>query len=150
MNQLIIKWNSYKVKFLIELKYLNYKLREVLGLKTIGYNKYNTLVLFKLLKKYELPFYSMHVVTTNQDLRTANLEEIHDYGLRLEKEEYLSIITNMQDEQVRIVVGENMSSLINDFQKSEIENLVQKRVSDGEILAGLEEGMKQVYFYISD
>ncbi|WP_298541416.1 hypothetical protein [uncultured Aquimarina sp.] len=150
MNQLIIKWNSYKVKFLIELKYLHYTLREVLGLKTIGYNKYNNLVLFKLLKKYELPFFSMHVATTNQDLRISNIEEIHDYGLRLEKEEYLSFITNMQDGQVRIVVGESMSSFINDFQKSEIENLVQKRFSNGEILAGLEEGMKQVYFYISN
>lgn len=150
MNQLIIKWNSYKVKLLIEMKYLVYKLKKTLGLRTIGYNKYNSLVLFKLLKKYELPFYSMHVAMTDQDLSNSNLEEIHDYGLRLEKEEYLSFIANTQNGQVRIVVGKNIKSFISDFQKSEIENQVQNRFNNGEIIAGLEEGMKRVYFYISN
>jgi len=139
-----LKYKFWQTKLIQEYKYLIYKTKAVLGIKTLGYDKFSGLILIRLLKRYKPSIYSMDIVSISDNLESVDLEYVHDYGLRLDKKEYLSIILNPNNKQVKIVVGNNLKQYINNSTKSEIEKIMQSKITEGEIIAGLESGMKKI------
>lgn len=144
MNHWKIKYNVLKVKFTTEWKYVTYRLKSRFGIKTIGYEKSHGLILIKLLDRYKPRVYSVHVTSTKSNLDLIDLQSIHDYGIRLNKADYLSIILNQNDLQVKVVTGEKLRTYIEESTETEIEKAMQEKIEAGEILAGLELGIKRI------
>lgn len=144
-----IKYQIFRVKIITEITYLLYRIKSILGIKTYGFKKYDGLITIKLLKKYELPIYSMHVITLKKDLNAIDVNPIHDNSLRIHKDDYLSIILNHWDKQIKIVVGNNLTVFISDPLKQKIEKEIQAKIHHNEIIAGLEKGMQKIHQYIS-
>lgn len=144
-----IKYQVFKANIITEITYLLYRIKSILGIKTYGFKKYDSLITIKLLKKYELPIYSMHVIALKKDLNAIDINPIHDDSLRIHKDDYLSIILNHWDKQIKIVVGNNLTVFISDPLKQKIEKEIQAKIHHNEIIAGLEKAMQKIYQYIS-
>ncbi|WP_298517816.1 hypothetical protein [uncultured Kordia sp.] len=139
-----LKYTVFKIKVLQKIQYFIYKLKSAVGIKKIGFKKFDSLVIMELLNQYKPDLFTMNVVSIQDNLDTANLEVIHDQGIRLDKSDYLSIILNLKKRQVRIVKGKNLNKYIDDSMESEIVKEMQSKITTGEIIFGLHLGMKRI------
>jgi len=144
MNRWKIKYKVLEIKIIQEIWYLIYRLKTSIGIKTIGFGKFDGLVLMKLLSKYKPDIYYMHVLSIADNLDSIDLEAVHENGIRLDNADYLSIILNSNDRQVSIVVGKNLRKYINTRTELEIVNQMEEKVKIGEVIGGIELGMKRI------
>ncbi len=144
-----IKYKVQRAKVLTEIKYFRYKVKMKLGIKIIGYGRNDGVIFYKLLKKYNLPKFCMMVVAVDENLEVADLNHIHESGLRINKNDYLSIIVNPDAKQVKMIVGQNMRSIISNVDKTEIEKQMQQKMDAGEIFAAVERGMKNIKLHFT-
>ena len=144
MNNRKAKYTLFKINVLKKVCYFAYRIKSAFGIRTIGFKDLDTLVLMELLTRYKPDLFSVSVASVKDDLDTVDLDVIHDKGIRYDKADYLSIILNAKDRQVRIVKGENLNNYISDTVESKIVKTMQHKVSNGEIFLGLHLGIKQL------
>ncbi len=139
-----LRYTIMKTKLIIEFEYLKYRIKSFFGFKTVGFDEPYSLITFKILKKHTLPKFSMGVSNYTENIDTIDLVKNHGRSLRIDKGDYLSIHLNPKKKQVRLTVGENMNSYINEVTKQEIEDEMIQYIQKNEILAGLEIGIKKI------
>jgi len=150
MNKWKIKILVLKAKIRMSQMYYNYKLKSFLGIKSFGFQKGYGLILTKFLEKYKLPIYSMNIARIEEDLNNTNLNEIHKSGIRLNKDDYLSIIINTELKQSYIICGDNLKNYLPRLKQIEISKVIQSKMKEGEILKALEIGIIRINQVISN
>lgn len=137
-----IKYRSFIVKIKTEIVFVSYKLKNIIGFKTVGYGSNEALILFKLLKKHQLPIFSMSITKVNKPIESYNLDELHESGLRTNKNDRMSIIFNPKQKQVKIFIGSSLTPYISN--KNKIEEEMQKEMNKNHILKAMENGMMKI------
>lgn len=144
MNPWKLKYHTIRVKLITEWQLLKYRVKTFLGFKTVGFEEPFNLVAFKLLKKYELPKFTMSITNYPKSLEAYNLEEEHASALRINGEDCLTIHLSPKEKQVKLTIGKNIRGHISNESQLAIENKMMQYVSKNEILSGLEIGMIKI------
>lgn len=90
----------------------------------------------------------MHLTTAKLPLHPKNVAAIHRTGFRIDPADYISIIFNPYSFQVKLGIGENLRQYIDGDLESEIVYMMQTKLDDGEIIAGIESGIIKVNQYL--
>lgn len=138
MNKLKLKYLITKSKTQQFFYYSSFRFYSLFGKKYYGYNKYTGLVLMSLLKKHNDRKNTLSISVVDKNLNQVNLEELHNYGLRANYNDHITLFLNPLKHQFKIFVGRNLKSLINKKTSLKISGDVQPYINKDEFLVGIE------------